>query len=111
VKRVDRRTKIDNEFIDRLKKLKNCNGLLQDKQKKYYEEETIDKVLLYHQVDQAMHLKIDSELLPKKKKASYFEQMFASQNVGRGPYKLTRYKVWEEPPKLIVVMPSEEEDT
>ena len=36
VKRVDRRTKIDNEFIDKLKNLKNSNGLLEDKQKKYY---------------------------------------------------------------------------
>ena len=37
--------------------------------------------------------------------------MGTSQNVGKGPYKLTRYKVWEEPPKLIVIMPSEEEGT
>jgi hypothetical protein len=36
VKRVDRRTKIDNEFIDKLKNLKSSNGLLEDKQKKYY---------------------------------------------------------------------------
>ena len=36
VKRVDRRTKIDNDFIDKLKKLKNHNGLLEGKQKKYF---------------------------------------------------------------------------
>ena len=109
VKRVDRRTKIDNEFIDKLKKLKTENGLLEGKEKPYYKEETMDKVLLYHKVDEAMHIRINSELLPKKKKQSYFEVMGTSQNVGKGPYKLTRYKVWEEPPKLIVIMPSTEE--
>jgi hypothetical protein len=25
-----------------------------------------------------------------------------------GPYKLTRYKVYEEPPKLVVIEPSDE---
>lgn len=71
----------------------------------------MDKVLLYHNVDQTMHIKINNDLIPKQKKQSYFEVMGTSQNVGKGPYKLTRYKVWEEPPKLIVIMPSEEEAT
>jgi hypothetical protein len=55
-----------------------------------------------------MHVKIDRNLLPKKKRHSYFEAVEASGNVGKGPYKLTRYKVWEEPPKLVVVEPSED---
>jgi hypothetical protein len=42
--------------------------LLEGKEKKYYQEETMDKVLLYHNVDQTMHIKINSELIPKKKK-------------------------------------------
>lgn len=55
-----------------------------------------------------MHVKIDRNLIPKKKRHSYLEAVEASGNVGQGPYKLTRYKVWEEPPKLIVVEPSED---
>ena len=46
-----------------------------------------------------MQVKIDSSLIPKEKKVSYFESIKASENVGMGPYKLTRFKVWEEPPK------------
>ncbi len=89
-----------------MKNLKTCNGVLQAK--RYFEQQTIDKILLYHKIDQAMHVKIDRNLIPKKERSSYFEAMAASGNVGKGPYKLTRYKVWEEPPKLVVVEPSEE---
>ena len=44
-----------------------------------------------------MHVKIDTKLIPKEKKVSYFEAIKASENVGKGPYKLTRYKVWKKP--------------
>jgi hypothetical protein len=60
VLKVDRRTKIDHDFIEKLKNLKSYNGVLgPEKQKKYFEEETMDKILLYHKVDTNMHLKID----------------------------------------------------
>lgn len=62
-----------------------------------------DKLLLYHKVDTNLHLKIDKSLIPKQKKVSYFESIKASENLGMGPYKLTRYKVWEEPPKPAVL--------
>ena len=102
MKRITRKDKIDHDFIAKVKNLKTCNGLLDQVKKPYFQEEAIDKLLLYYKVDSTMHIKIDKNLLPKKKRNSYFEAVEASGNVGQGSYKLTRYKVWEEPPKLVV---------
>lgn len=82
--------------------MKDHNGLITHLTKKYFQETTVDKLLLYHKVDTNMQVKIDSSLIPKEKKVSYFESIKASENVGMGPYKLTRFKVWEEPPVIVV---------
>ena len=110
MKRITRRDKIDHDFIAKVKNLKTCNGVLEKVKKPYFQEETIDKLLLYYKVDTTMHVKIDKSLIPKKKRNSYFEGVEPSGNVGQGPYKLTRYKVWEEPPKLVVEPSEHSED-
>ena len=98
------RDKVDHDFRQAVQKLKTNNGLTENLQKKYFQEETLDKLLIYHKVDSNLHLKIDKNLIPKKKKVSYFESIKGdSENVGMGPYKLTRYKVYEEPPKPVNV--------
>jgi hypothetical protein len=82
IKRITRKDKIDHDFIAKVKNLKTANGLLDKVKKPYYEEKTIDKLLLYYQVDKAMHLKIDRNLLPKKKQHSYLEAVEPSGNTG-----------------------------
>ena len=68
----------------------------------------MDKLLTYYQVDNNLYLKIDKNLIPKHKKVSYFESIKASTNLGSGPYKLTRFKIYEEPPKPVQLEESEE---
>lgn len=85
---------MDKEFKDKVSNLKDHNGLISHLTKQYFEESVVDKLLNFHKVDTNLHLKIDKSLIPKEKKVSYFESIKASENVGMGPYKLTRYKVW-----------------
>jgi len=95
---VGPRDKVDREFIEKVVSLKNMNGKVTAKP--IFAETVDDKLLNFFRVDQSMHLKIDKNLIPKNRKVSYFESIKASEsNPGKGPYRLTRYKVWEEPPK------------
>ena len=103
IQRVSVRDKIDKDFIEKVVILKNLNGWV--KAKPIFAERVDDKMLNFYKVDNSMHLKIDKNLLPKNKKVSYFESIKASEtNTGKGPYKLTRYKVYEEPPKPPVMI-------
>lgn len=94
IQRLGKRDKVDTDFIEKVNNLKDHNGLITPKP--YYQETVDDKLLNFYKVDHSMHVKIDKNLLPKNQKVSYFDAIQASENLGQGPYKLTRYKVYEE---------------
>lgn len=107
IHRLGKRDKVDTDFVQRVVNIKNYNGLIEAKH--HFQETVQDKLLTFYKFDLACHVKIDGNLIPKDKKVSYFEAIKASENLGQGPYKLTRYKVWDEPPKPVVQEESVEE--
>ena len=108
VKKLGVKDKIDKDFIQTVTNLKDHNGLIKHLTKPYYQENEADKLLVYYKIDTNLHVKIDKNLIPKEKKVSFFESIKASENLGMGPYKLTRFKIYEEPPKVVQIDDSDE---
>jgi hypothetical protein len=82
IERVTKRDNVDADFVERVANLKNFSGLIEGKQ--IFAERVFDKMLNFHKVDSSMHVKIDSSLIPRAKKVSYFEAIKGNSSAKEG---------------------------